>query len=174
MEFSFLSTGDPERDRREAEAFLIHDRRIAEGMCPNGHGPMVRIDEDGYEAECPVCFFHASGNSPRFKGLEKAPADPKREASSDPRGQKSRPTMPIGLSLDEQIDFIIDIVAQGNPGATIVARKIMDEVPIAYATLFGALLFHGCVGPELWCAYKDRHGCDIKALIATIEKDVKP
>jgi hypothetical protein len=74
-EISFPSTGDAEEDRRTAERIVTTDRRLSEAMCPNGCGPLKRIDTAGYEAQCqsPDCYFVAGGNSPRFACLEYAP-----------------------------------------------------------------------------------------------------
>lgn len=65
----FVSTGDAVKDQEIANQFHKHDRRIAEGMCSNGCGPMNRTDTDGYDAQCPKCYFCAGGNTPRFAGL---------------------------------------------------------------------------------------------------------
>ena len=66
---AFVSTGDPAEDRKIAEEYDLHDRRIAEGMCPNGCGPMNRTDPDGYSAQCPKCFFVGQANVQQFEGL---------------------------------------------------------------------------------------------------------
>lgn len=62
-DIAFPSSGDPDRDREIAEEFLRHDRLIAEGMCPNGCGPMA--EDDPQNQTCPVCGFHHWQNVPR-------------------------------------------------------------------------------------------------------------
>jgi hypothetical protein len=66
---AFVSTGDPAEDQKLAEDLDLRDRRIAEGMCVNGCGPMNRTDADGYSAQCPVCYFVGQANYQQFEGL---------------------------------------------------------------------------------------------------------
>lgn len=50
-----ISSGDPEKDSRDIEAFMLHEKRLIEGICPNGCGPMV--DDGNGESHCSVCPF---------------------------------------------------------------------------------------------------------------------
>jgi hypothetical protein len=54
--FAFVSSGDPDRDGAIMRHHMQSDRRIAEGMCPNGCGPMLQPSPS--EQECPKCRFH--------------------------------------------------------------------------------------------------------------------
>lgn len=54
---SFSSSGDPDRDRREAIAIHKSNRRLSEGMCPNGCGKLFKGDSEGYTAFCPTCHY---------------------------------------------------------------------------------------------------------------------
>jgi hypothetical protein len=66
---AFVSTGNAEEDRKIAEEYEVHDRRIAEGVCPNGCGPMNRTDKDGFDAQCPKCYFCGHANYREFEFL---------------------------------------------------------------------------------------------------------
>lgn len=82
-------------------------------------------------------------------------------------------SMPTPNSTPEELQkFYAAFIGKGNPGAITVAAQLA-KMDGGWAML-GALLFHDCVGPELWIAYKDRHGCDIEALAKTIMEDRKP
>jgi hypothetical protein len=76
------------------------------------------------------------------------------------------------LPLGPREDFAA-LIGAGIPGAAHVAGEIVKTCE-DWPTLFGALLFHNCTGCELWCAYKDRHGKDLTALVETIRRNVKP
>ena len=54
-EFGMISTGDAAKDAHEMERFIERDRLIRAGMCPNGCGGMVEVDE--HNAECVTCGF---------------------------------------------------------------------------------------------------------------------
>lgn len=51
----FPSTGDPEQDAKIAESIRLHAAREAEGLCPNGCGP-ITVDSP-VEQHCEVCGF---------------------------------------------------------------------------------------------------------------------
>ena len=55
-DIAFPSSGDPEEDAREAERLRLTFGRTAEGMCPNGCGPLTWPEYDNV-AECPACKF---------------------------------------------------------------------------------------------------------------------
>lgn len=61
--FAFPSSGDAQKDAEFADEFELTDRRIREGMCPNGCGPMT--PKDAHEQDCPKCGFHHWQNTPR-------------------------------------------------------------------------------------------------------------
>lgn len=52
--FAFDRDGDPDKDSPEQAKFRSNDRKISEGMCPNGCGPMI---QDGNRQDCPKCKF---------------------------------------------------------------------------------------------------------------------
>ena len=52
--FAFNRDGDPAMDSPEQAKFRSNDRKIMEGMCPNGCGPMV---QEGNRQDCPKCKF---------------------------------------------------------------------------------------------------------------------
>jgi hypothetical protein len=55
----FPSTGDPEQDAKIAEGIRRHAANEAEGLCPNGCGP-ITIDSPS-ERHCERCgFIHQS------------------------------------------------------------------------------------------------------------------
>ena len=56
------STGNREEDLRQIDAFVVHEKRLAEGMCPNGCGPLEPVSR--WDAECAECGFHWSCNRP--------------------------------------------------------------------------------------------------------------
>lgn len=60
------STGDTEEDLRQIDAAVLHEKRIAEGMCPNGCGPLAptRDEFSRWDADCAKCGFHLSCNQP--------------------------------------------------------------------------------------------------------------
>lgn len=49
------SSGDPSQDQREIHAFVAREKRLIEGICANGCGPMTRTDAQ--TRECPACGF---------------------------------------------------------------------------------------------------------------------
>lgn len=51
----FVSNGNLADDLRQVRAYLKHDSRIEDGVCPNGCALMVWDDER--HANCPVCHF---------------------------------------------------------------------------------------------------------------------
>lgn len=53
--FEFHRDGNPANDSPEQAKFRANDRKIAEGMCPNGCGAMNASGENSQE--CPVCHF---------------------------------------------------------------------------------------------------------------------
>jgi hypothetical protein len=55
--FSFISSGDPEEDRREAERIRRSQAAEAEGLCPNGDGAMRLCTDPKLEGlfECVTC-----------------------------------------------------------------------------------------------------------------------
>lgn len=53
---AFKSNGNLAEDRKTLEAFLKHDARIEDGVCPNGCARMNQV-EPGHQ-NCPVCDFH--------------------------------------------------------------------------------------------------------------------
>ena len=59
---AFVSTGDAAKDDAIAEEFILHEKRLIEGICPNGCGPMV--NSDAHNRDCPVCKFHQWSNAP--------------------------------------------------------------------------------------------------------------
>lgn len=64
--FSFPSTGDPERDVELAASFRRSQARQIEGICPNGCGPLDQ-DDDAYRTRtCPACGF--TGQTMRLGG----------------------------------------------------------------------------------------------------------
>ena len=75
MNYRFRSTGDADGDHLLAVQIERQERRLAEGQCPNGCGPMVRDDVLGYEARCPGCRFHVESNFPEWAFLS-PPAPP--------------------------------------------------------------------------------------------------
>lgn len=79
----------------------------------------------------------------------------------------------LPLTEDSIKETYAVMLGEGVPGAIIVLKQITDQYP-EWPTLFGALLWHQCTGRELWCAFKDRHGSSVEALVETIRKDVKP
>lgn len=58
----FVSSGNPIEDERIAEGIILHERRLAEGICANGCGPMTVTSR--WDADCPKCGFHWSCTSP--------------------------------------------------------------------------------------------------------------
>jgi hypothetical protein len=52
---AFPSTGDPAEDARIAEQLRLHAAREAEGLCPNGCGP-ITIDSPTHQ-HCAACGF---------------------------------------------------------------------------------------------------------------------
>ena len=95
----------------------------------------------------------------------------KRRTAMKPMPKPSIQT-PRRKPIDPREDCVA-LIGAGIPGAVRVAGEIVRNYE-DWPTLFGALLFHNCTGCELWCAYKDRHGQDLAALVETIRKDVKP
>lgn len=53
--YNFVSTGDAEKDAKISDDFERHDRLLAEGLCPNGHGAMEQTSKTDWE--CPACGF---------------------------------------------------------------------------------------------------------------------
>lgn len=51
----FVSSGDPEQDARDLEAYTRHERNVREGLCPNGCAPMEWPNGTDAAAECPKC-----------------------------------------------------------------------------------------------------------------------
>ena len=51
----FVSSGDPEEDERTRRDILLRAGREAEGLCPNGCGP-IEIPEPNLH-KCPICGF---------------------------------------------------------------------------------------------------------------------
>ena len=49
------STGDPEEDAKQIDDFIIREKRLAEGICSNGCGPMTELNL--WDSECPKCGF---------------------------------------------------------------------------------------------------------------------
>lgn len=64
--FAMPTSGDVELDAQRAEAFLIHEKRQIEGICPNGCAPMIL--DDPHNRHCPKCKFHGWSNVP-FKTI---------------------------------------------------------------------------------------------------------
>ena len=60
------TTGDPEEDLRRIDAAVLHERCLAEGMCPNGCGPLKPSSGkySRWDADCERCGFHWSSNRP--------------------------------------------------------------------------------------------------------------
>lgn len=60
------STGDPDEDLQQLDAAVLHERRLAEGMCPNGCGPLELPAGPlrRWDADCPQCGFHWSCSHP--------------------------------------------------------------------------------------------------------------
>lgn len=56
------STGDPERDALTIRKAELEAARMDAGACPNGCGPLRRIDD--HNRECPACHFHGWQNVP--------------------------------------------------------------------------------------------------------------
>lgn len=54
------STGNAEDDAAEIDRFILHEKRMIEGICPNDCGPMV-IDAPN-DRTCPKCGFHQWSN----------------------------------------------------------------------------------------------------------------
>ncbi len=57
--FAIASSGDPEADQRHLEQAHRSERRRAEGICPNGCGPMVYPAPD--HQHCPKCKYDGYG-----------------------------------------------------------------------------------------------------------------
>lgn len=55
------SSGNYADDVKEILAYLKHNSRIADGVCPNGCALMVR--DDDHNAHCPSCSFSYFSNS---------------------------------------------------------------------------------------------------------------
>lgn len=55
-------TGDPEEDLLHLDRAVLQDRRIAEGVCPNGCAPLQASTP--FAADCAVCGFHSWSNTP--------------------------------------------------------------------------------------------------------------
>lgn len=52
---AIVSSGDPEKDRRELREAAIHQIRIDQDLCPNGCGHMIW--DDPHNSHCPICHF---------------------------------------------------------------------------------------------------------------------
>jgi len=61
------STGDPERDRQEAERAVLHEKRLIEGVCPNGCRGGRLANLDPWRRRCPKCGFRQGMNRPTFE-----------------------------------------------------------------------------------------------------------
>ena len=57
-----VTTGDPDKDAEIVDEFLIHEKRMIEGICPNGCAELVR--DDAHSRHCPQCGFHGWSNVP--------------------------------------------------------------------------------------------------------------
>lgn len=51
----FQTTGNTKKDIELANRIKLHDARVAEGMCPNGCGPLTIIDD--HSEDCKKCHF---------------------------------------------------------------------------------------------------------------------
>ena len=56
------TTGDAAEDARQIDLFILREKRMIEGICPNGCGPMVPSAPN--ERDCPLCKFHQWSNVP--------------------------------------------------------------------------------------------------------------
>lgn len=54
-EFAFPTTGDPDKDQKIADGFILRTDRIDRGICPNGCGPLIKTPDD--VRECAICGF---------------------------------------------------------------------------------------------------------------------
>ena len=53
--YAMPSSGDPEQDRRDLEAFRKRRDLMARGRCPNDDGDLVETEPN--VRECPTCGF---------------------------------------------------------------------------------------------------------------------
>ena len=56
-DYGMPSSGDPERDRRELEAFAKRQQLIDRGRCPNDDGDLRPAVDDAAIRECGTCGF---------------------------------------------------------------------------------------------------------------------
>ena len=57
-DFSFILSGDPEEDAKEAAHIRRSAAYEAEGLCPNGCAPMQACADENMRGcfQCPVCY----------------------------------------------------------------------------------------------------------------------
>ncbi len=53
-------TGDATKDAEIIDSFVLREKRLIEGICANGCGPMIILAPN--ERECPKCHFHNWSN----------------------------------------------------------------------------------------------------------------
>lgn len=61
-DIAIVSSGDPEKDRKELASAELHRARMDQNICPNGCGYM-KID-DPHTRRCEVCGFVGWQNTP--------------------------------------------------------------------------------------------------------------
>ena len=68
LDFSFPSSGDPVQDAATAASIRQHAAREAEGLCPNGCGPVRWLDD--HTRECAACGFTGWVSTPNKGRVE--------------------------------------------------------------------------------------------------------